>query len=368
MDNTNEQRSSRDRFNQQSVVHAQEDAALQHLPPLPPADARGQEACAIIQLYLGIWDELSAEQRESVMLHVRSCSDCMQEYQLLTRTTRLIEQLPASEPSLQADRAIRAALAQQVQRSSRANGRLRRSRSSAAHTVPWISGHGFRQATHATRTRIMIPAAAALVAVAVIFVALFSGSYVWPWQTQQSFALPANLSWSSYVLLQKQTMMSSSGPYEVTTYHDMQNQQVNVETRMDGQLDVVVVKDAQKSLGLDMMHHVAQWNVSDWDDSGTAFNLTTLRNQLANGQAKYLGKGQFRGQPVYQIKIASGDTLLLDMHYMPVNMLEATSAGGQPVPMYDTVEWLYPDQVSSSMWDMNVPSGFQMGKLPSRPA
>lgn len=364
MDNTNEQRSSRERFNQQSVVHVQEDAALQHLPSLPPADARGQETCAIIQLYLGIWDELSSEQRESVMLHVRSCPACAQEYQLLIRTTRLIGQLPASEPSLQVDRAIRAALAQQVQRSSRTNGRLRRSRSSAAHTVPWSGGSGFRQA----RTRVMIPAAAALVAIALLFVALFSGSSVWPWQSQQSFALPANLSWSSYVLLQKQTMMSSSGPYEVTTYHDVQDQQVKIETRIAGQLDVVVVKDAQKSLGLDMMHHVAQWNASGWDDSGTVFNLTTLRNQLASGQAKYLGKGQFRSQPVYQIKIASGDILLLDMHYMPVNMLKLASASGQAAPMYDAVEWLHPDQVSSSMWDMNIPPGFQMGELPSRPA
>jgi len=35
--------------------------------------------------------------------------------------------------------------------------------------------------------------------------------------------------------------------------------------------------------------------------------------------------------------------------------------------MYDTVKVIPASQVSSSMWDMSVPRGFQMGTLPAKP-
>jgi hypothetical protein len=58
---------------------------------------------------------------------------------------------------------------------------------------------------------------------------------------------------------------------------------------------------------------------------------------------------------------------LLDMHYMPVNVLRGAVGPGTGRPMYETLQLLSHSQVSDSMWNMSVPPGFQMGTLPTKP-
>ena len=59
--------------------------------------------------------------------------------------------------------------------------------------------------------------------------------------------------------------------------------------------------------------------------------------------------------------------LLLDMNYLPVNVLENVNSAGVGQPVYTALHWLAPSQVPSSTWDMSVPGGFSMGALPSQP-
>ncbi len=134
---------------------------------------------------------------------------------------------------------------------------------------------------------------------------------------------------------------------------------------MGNQLDVVVVSDNHKMLGLDMMHHVAQWHADAWGVDDSTFDLATLRGDLQARRAAYLGKGHFGAAEVYRIRCRNGEVLLLDMHYRPVNVL--ANAPGTGTPMYDTVKLLPDSQVPGDMWDMNMPSDFHMGKLPAKP-
>jgi hypothetical protein len=118
---------------------------------------------------------------------------------------------------------------------------------------------------------------------------------------------------------------------------------------------------------MDMMHHVAQWNAQAWATDESMFNLQQVRSDLQTGKAAYLGKGSFNGQPVYQIRCPNNQVLLLNMNYMPVNVLQVTSSSNAGQPVYNTVEWLQSSKVPDSTWDMNVPHDFKMGTLPSTP-
>ena len=161
-------------------------------------------------------------------------------------------------------------------------------------------------------------------------------------------------------------MTDSKGQsYHVESYHDMANDHMNVETTMDGKLDVMVVSDGHQTLGIDMMKHVAQWNADAWSSDDSIFDLTQLRKDLQSGIATYLGKGQFQGKEVYRIRDDTGDVLLLDMQYRPVNVLESASDAGKP--MYEKLELLKPTQVPDSMWTMTVPAHDKMGTLPPKP-
>src|SRR5215472_9470973 len=55
-----------------------------------------------------------------------------------------------------------------------------------------------------------------------------------------AFSLPANLSWSNYVLYHTETINGSNGMvYHVESYHDLGSNQMHVETMAEGQVDVV---------------------------------------------------------------------------------------------------------------------------------
>ena len=59
--------------------------------------------------------------------------------------------------------------------------------------------------------------------------------------------------------------------------------------------------------------------------------------------------------------------MLLDMNYMPVNVLQGSSSDDVARPMYDTLKLMPTSKMPASMWDMNIPPGFHMGTLPTKP-
>jgi len=142
---------------------------------------------------------------------------------------------------------------------------------------------------------------------------------------------------------------------------------MHVETTMANQLDVVVVGNHNNMLGMDMLHHIAQYGAGAWSVDDSMFNLAALRSDLQAKRAVYLDKDTFRGQEVYRIRLHNGLVLLLNMHYQPVNILQGALGPGTGGPMYDTVKLMLPSQVSNTMWDMSIPHGFRMGTLPPKP-
>jgi hypothetical protein len=337
---------------------------ITNLPPLPPEGARGSDVCAIMRLYLAVWNDLPREEMLQVSKHLETCASCAREHRILSRATSLVAGLEASSPSARVDQAVLAAIAAH-------------SGSSKSASIKQRAPEPLRRPVRRRRTAALVSslAAAAVLAIALLASAQFvlpggigsvfhNKSGVPPAiATQQAFALPANLSWDSYVLYLHQTAWTAKGEqYTITTYHDMTSGMTNAETVMDNKLDVDVVRDQHDALGMDMMHHVAQWGAQKWSVDVSMFDLNSLRTALKDKQAVYDGTEIFHGQKVYRIRFKNGMVLLLNMHYMPVNV---QNSSGQT--LYDSVQWLSPSKVPNSMWDMNVPSGFKMGKLPAKP-
>jgi len=199
-------------------------------------------------------------------------------------------------------------------------------------------------------------------AVAAVF--LLAAMVVLYSQTAYAFTIPANVSWSHYVLYHSETGVGVDGmQYSIECYHDMSNDSMHVETTIAGRLDVVAMSNGHETMGIDMMHHIVQLGTNSWSVDDSLFNLTALRNDLQTKRAFYLGKDHFQGQDVYRIRARNGLILLLDMQYMPVNAMSSSS----DQPMYDTIKWLRPAQVPDSMWNMSMPVGFKVGTLPPRP-
>lgn len=325
------------------------------LPPLPTPAASGSEVCAIIGLYLAVWDDLDTGQQQAVSRHVQICVHCTAEQQRLHTATRLVQHLSESSPSACVDQAVTAAIA------ARASGRgyagkypplYLRVRSTSSIALPW-------------RVTILV-ATAMVVLFAVVttvrFTKLSGGT------SSQTFLLPATLTWAGFVLYHSETRMGKNGQrYAVIAYHNMRDGHINVETVQQGMLDVVAVSDEHETLGLDMMHHVAQWGADSWIVDESMFNLGTLQNELRNNQSAYLGTAQYNGISVYRIRCENGLVLLLDRHYMPVNVLRGAGGTSAGEPVYDTLRLLPPSQVSATMWNMHVPAGFTMGTLPATP-
>ncbi len=307
------------------------------LPPLPALDEIKPEVCTLVKRYLAISSDLSPAQRRLLSYHLQHCAECAQEWKTLDSVTRMVAHLEASQPSSRVDQAVMLAIAASTRQQAR-----RRRRSSFSRVS---IGGGI----------------AACVSIAAVITFLLVSNM------QSHFQLPASLSWNTYVLYHSQTMTGSDGKqYRIQTYHNMATDQMNVETSMGTQIDVQVVSDSHQMLGMDMMQHVAQWDTSAWSSDDSAFNLEQLRSDLQTGKAIYQGKDTFKGQTVYRIRTAQGNILLLDSHYMPVNILE-TNSQQVSTPMYEQVAWLSPTKVPNSMWQMDVPQGFKMGQLPSHP-
>jgi hypothetical protein len=170
------------------------------------------------------------------------------------------------------------------------------------------------------------------------------------------------------VLYHSETRIDAHGlRYYVNCYHDLGSDSMHVETIMPDHLDVIAVGNHHAMLGLDMMHHVAQWGANDWSVDETAFNLSELRSDLDAHRAVYLDQDVFQGHAVYRIRTRNALVLLLDIHYMPVNVLRGAVGPGTGEPIYNSLMLMPPSHVSSSMWNMNVPAGFHMGTLPAKP-
>lgn len=313
------------------------------LPPLSQLGIPEPGLCEKVQLYLAVWDDLTPLQKEVVNAHVRSCARCTAEQQRMRQATFLVGHMTQSSPSTRVDQAVMAAIAARTN-SKPVSLQKRRPRSSRATPMRLV---------------------AALSGLAAVLVLALLAVHFTIFGSPTQFALPQNLTWSNYVLYHTETHVNAQGEhYQVNTYRDLSNGHVHVETIMGGTLHVVAVGDEKEMLGMDEMHHVAQWGAQVWadDDNDTNFDLAKLRSDLQAGRASYLGKDRYAGKDVYRVRLASGYILLLDMQYMPVNVLQ--QAG---VPMYNQLQLLHPSQVSDSMWDMQVPAGFQMGTLPPKP-
>jgi hypothetical protein len=320
-------------------------------------------------LYIAVWQDLTPSQKALASRHIQSCETCTQEYQFVNSATKLVSRLSqeSTVPSARVDQAVMQAIAARRE-TSKAPIKMR----ARSRKQPVFSGGSSRMASWAA-------VAAAVLVVLVGGMTFIPGLHHSSSSTtansgtsstqKQAFSLPANLSWSSEVLFHVQTMTGKDGDqYQVKTYYDPSAHMLNVETKASD-MDVVMVEDQQahQALGMDMMHHVAQWNAQAWATDESMFNLQQVRSDLQSGKAVYLGKGTFQGQPVYQIRCPNNQILLLNMNYMPVNVLQAAGSSNAGQPVYNTVEWLQSSKVPDSTWDMNVPHNFKMGTLPSTP-
>ncbi|HET8853958.1 MAG TPA: hypothetical protein VFN02_15680, partial [Ktedonobacteraceae bacterium] len=316
-----------------------------NLPPIPDR-VDDPQSCATVRLYLAVLDDLPPEQVQALYQHIDNCPACAAELRLLNQVTRLVADFAErseTAPSAHVDQAVMSALAARNIEPIPVLATVQRRAMRKPKNPLWRLGQ--------------IAVAAVLLLSALTAVYFHS-------QTAQAFAIPGNVSWSGYVLYHSETVVGSHGVQcHVESYHDMNTNRMHVETTVADQLDVVAVSDGQTILGMDMMHHVVQWGANDWSVDDSLFDLAALRSDLQSHRAVYLGKDHFQSQDVYRIRARNGLILLLNMHYMPVNVLHSSTGE----PMYDALSWLRPTQVSSSMWDMSMPPGFQMGTLPARP-
>ena len=322
-----------------------------NLPPLPPANARGPEVCAIARLYLAVIDDLTEEQFALLQNHIATCAACEAEFRLMERATWLVGSAVATAPSPRVDAALRALI----------EGREQRQRPAPVYIT-----------RRPTPRRRLVSLTGALVTAAVVVLALFASlhfsSIFDNAGKQTAFVLPANLSWNRYVLYHSETRIGTDGQlYEVDSYDDLGTGDMRVETKMDTQLDIIAVGNNQETMGMDTIHHVAQMGADNWMVDDSVFDLAQLRHDFQTKDAVYLGTDTFRGQKVYRIRCRDGLVMLLDMQYRPVNVLQGAVGPGTGEPLYTSLQLLLPSQVSTSMWDMSVPPGYHMGTLPPQP-
>ena len=331
------------------------------LPPLPPRGASGTHTCEVVQLYLSIIDDLPAEEVQTLMEHIRGCANCAAAQRSLLLVTDSIARLLETAPSARVDQAVLRAIAAHDNEQS-AVGR-RAERASNRSYRPRTARRGQIRRSWVGITFATAVIAALLLALAGTF--YFSGNIA---QTPSAFALPPNLTWNGYVLYHTETRLDSHGNrYQILTYYNLETGETHTETEMGSTLDVVAIGSGGTMLGLDMMHHVAQWNASAWITNESMFNLAALRKGLQTKQDVFVDTDEFEGQQVYRIRAKNGLTLLLGMDYMPVNVLRGAVGPGTGQPVYNKVQLIPTPQVADSMWNTSIPTGFKMGTLPAKP-
>ncbi|HEX7735107.1 MAG TPA: hypothetical protein VF458_09590 [Ktedonobacteraceae bacterium] len=334
------------------------------LPPFPIPGASGPQACESVRFYLAIMDDLPFEQVRILSEHVDGCPGCAAAFQLLQKTTRMLADLPESVPSARVDDTILTFLSNQQAAQTRPR-QLYPEKQLARKLQTSPAG----KRTRSGRGRAGALALVAALVLTLALAAVFLPGLIWPGGGTTAFTLPSDLTWKGYVLHYTQSKNDAQGhTYQVEVYQDLGTNQMHIESTMPGKFDVVVVTDQQDMLGKDMMNHVAQKGdaVANWAVDGSAFDLGQLRQDLAAQRAVYLGQSTFMEQQVYQIRLNNNQILLLDMHYMPVNVLPGNSNTGASAPLYATCKLMLTAQVSDAMWNMQVPSNFRMGQLPAQ--
>ncbi len=314
------------------------------LPPLPRGSVYEPSACATVRLYLAVLGDVSPEQVRPVFEHVKSCAECRAELHMLRRVAPLATGSDEFAPPPRVDQVVMAAITLKGQVPHHVFTR----RFMRERRPPWL---------------ILFAAAAVLVVGMLTTIQVLSALFSPP----RAFALPANLSWSSYVLYHTETMVGTSGvQYHIHCYHDLGTGRMHVETTAGNDLDIVAVGNDQVLLGEDLIHHIAQWGANDWGVDDSLFDLGQLRTDLQAHRAVYLGQGTFRGKEVYRIRMGNGLVLLLDTQYLPVNVLHNASRPGTGEPLYETLIMLPATQVPAALWEARIPAGFQIGMLPVR--
>jgi hypothetical protein len=334
---------------------------LTSLPPLPAAGQHGPEVCAVVRLYLAVIDDLTEEQLKLLATHVAICAACGEEFHILECATQLVGSSALTAPAPRVDAAIRAMI----------EGRGQKQQSVSPRPIFATTPALTRRRTTSPRRR-LVSVAGGLVTAAVILLALFASlhfsSLIDGTHTPTAFALPANMSWNQFVLYHSETRIGAGGQlYQVASYDELGSGNMRVETKMDNQLDVIAVGNNHETLGMDMIHHVAQMGADQWMVDDSVFDLNALRHDLQTRNAVYIDTTTFRGQAVYRIRCKDGLVMLLDMLYRPVNVLRGAVGPGTGEPIYTTVKLILPSQISDSMWDMSVPQGYHMGTLPAQP-
>ena len=332
-----------------------------NVPPLPAANQSGPEVCAVIRLYLAIIDDLTEEQAALLNAHVAKCVACGEEFRILERATLLVGSGAATAPSRRVDAAIRAMI----------EGRGQRQQPVTTPHPIFVSTPAFITRRLAPRRR-LVSLAGGLVTAAIVLLALFASlhfsSIFDTTSMHTAFALPANLSWKQYVLYHSETRIDAGGQlYQVDSYDELDTGNMRVETKMENQVDVIAVGNNQETVGMDMLHHVAQMGADQWMVDDSLFDLQQLRHDFQTKDATYIGTDTFRGLAVYRIRYKDGFVMLLDMQYRPVNVLRGAVGPGTGEPIYTSLQLLPPSKVSPSMWDMSIPPGYHMGTLPAQP-
>ncbi len=339
------------------------------LPPFPPPGAQGPQVCEATRFYMALIDELPFEQVSVLSAHIQGCPACSAEFTMLQHTTQLVASLPASVPSRHVDETIMAAIRQQNTRSSiQLHAGIGLQNEGFGTTEPLVRRLPSRRKPHRNRSVALVLTAAAVLLL--VLGVLVLRNAIFPTSNSLAFHLPGSLTWNGYVLHYTQDKTDMQGKnYQVEIYQDLSTNQMHIESSMEGQFDVVVVTDAQNMLGEDMMHHVAQTGqaVSPWTIDGSLFNLALLKQGLTTHSMTYLGRETFAGAQVYMVRTASNAVLLLDKNYMPVNVLQDSTGPGTGTPLYHTFAVMQTSQVSDSMWDMQPPTNFHLGKLPTKP-
>ena len=80
------------------------------LPPIPRAGDSRPSACATLQLYLAVLDDVSPEQAQLVLEHVTSCATCEAERRMLSRVVLLATGLEEFAPPPRVDQVVMAAI------------------------------------------------------------------------------------------------------------------------------------------------------------------------------------------------------------------------------------------------------------------
>src|SRR5260370_1609419 len=150
------------------------------LPPISKVGEYGPQVCNTMRLYLAVLDDLSPEQVNLLFKHVRICTACTAEFQLLNSATRLVEGLGTTSPSPRIDAAIMALQFDQ-------NGMRTRKPVNVAHR---------------RRPSVRVISQAVVAIAAILFFVFLTATHFIAFAPSgvKAFALPTNLSWSNYVL------------------------------------------------------------------------------------------------------------------------------------------------------------------------